>query len=162
MDSGCAASKEIVRPECLIPRPSERSLIDGKDRSPHTGYIDFERRPGKNAGYLVIVRGSEKFTISATPGWHQLVFYSDGDRAKLWKVVKLDKAILPRRCVSCGHGNVQHDGGGWKDKHVLRYQLYLIPEDMHMKDAVPFLYGDSTQSRMGSRRKVILRDVDAL
>ena len=42
-----------------------------------------------------------------------------------------------------GHGYFQHAGVGWKGNHALRYHMYLIPDDIQMKDYVYYAYNRS-------------------
>lgn len=39
---------------------------------------------------------------------------------------------------------MQYAGCGYKNYHGLRYRLYLLPEDVHLKDAIAPAYSSST------------------
>lgn len=69
---------------------------------------------------------------------------------------------MSRECVFFGHGNKQNGVGGWKENHGMRYHLYLFSEDVELKFAVAFAYGDSMQRGVQNKREDLLGDMDFL
>lgn len=53
-------------------------------------------------------------------------------------------------------------GSGRKGNHGLNYHLYLIPEDLHLKNYVAFTYEDRLQREVRNKREALLRDVGPL
>lgn len=71
------------------------------------------------------------------------MLYSEDEKVKLCKVIRIEEVRLLRECVFFGHENMQHEDGSRKGNHELRYHLYLIPEDVALKYAVAFSHVDS-------------------
>lgn len=63
--------------------------------------------------------------------------------ASLNERIKMKELRLSRKCVLLGHGNVQHVAHVWNKNQWLRYHLYLISENVHLKDAVAFEYDNT-------------------
>lgn len=40
-----------------------------------------------------------------------------------------------------GHGNLEHDGSGWKGGHALPYYTFIIPEGAYLKSAAALAKG---------------------
>lgn len=48
-----------------------------------------------------------------------------------------------------------------KEKHALRYYLYVIVENVDLKNAVTSMYGHSMQGNLQEKREALLHDVNA-
>lgn len=90
------------------------------------------------------------------------MYYTNEDKDKLCKMIRPEEVKLPRERVFFGHWNIPHVVGGSKDNHVWRSHLYLVPENIHLKDAVAFPYEDSMQPEMRKKHNVLLCCVDSL
>lgn len=111
---------------------------------------------------LVIVNGSGECTIWDKPRSQNNIFYSDVKKARLCKVMKTEEVKLLRECVLFGHGKVHHEGSERKMNHGLQYHLYVIPEDVDLRDAVALAYGDLMYRNVQNKCKVPQNDVDTL
>lgn len=77
-------------------------------------------------------------------------------------IIKTEEVKLPREFVFSKHGMVQHSGVVWKEIRGLRYHPYLIWEDVGLKDAVLFGYGDPMQIKVQNGRQALMGDGDPL
>lgn len=84
------------------------------------------------------------------------MFYSDEERTKLGKEIKVGEVKLRRECVFFEHGDVLHAGCARKRYHPWRYHLYLSLEDMNLKGAVTFMYEDLMRSKAKIQREAHL------
>lgn len=62
------------------------------------------------------------------------------------KIIKMENLKLWRKCAIFGHDKVQYAGGVRKGNYGLGYGIYLIPDNMDLKYAVAFVYGDAMPS----------------
>lgn len=74
----------------------------------------------------------------------------------------MEEENLPRKSVVFEQADVQHAADGWKWHQRLCYHLYLVPEDVELKDAEALVYGESMLIEMQNKRKVFLGDVGLL
>lgn len=74
----------------------------------------------------------------------------------------MENGQLVKVRVLLGHGNVQYASGGLKGIHKLRYYLYMISEDMDLKDTMTSAYSDLMQRDLRNEQNFFLSDVDPL
>lgn len=146
----------------VIHKTRGRFLITGKSCPLQMGHKDLEHRLRKSLRYFVVVNGSEQCTIPVAPGSHGYVYCFVEEAATVCKIIKMKEMKLPKKCVLLGHWNEQHAGGGRKASHGLGYRLYLIPEDVDLKDAAAFTYRDSMQRDVQHEPEALLGDTGQL
>lgn len=76
------------------------------------------------------------------------------------RVVKMEEAKLPRERVFFGNAKEQYRGVESKEKHGLRYHLYLIPEGVDGNHAV--VYGKWMHCDVHNKFEVLSGNVDRL
>lgn len=95
----------------FMPQAGAWFLITANDCPPQSGHNDFDHHRVKNRRNFVIVKTWEEFTIWVVPGSHNHMFYSDVDKRKLSKIIKMEEIRLSRESVIFGCGSVQHGNG---------------------------------------------------
>lgn len=77
-------------------------------------------------------------------------------------MIKIEGVKMPRECVFYKHRTMQHANSGPKENQSLMYHLYLNPENVDLKDAVAFAYGELMQCEMRNKCNVFLGDANPL
>lgn len=57
---------------------------------------------------------------------------------------------------------MQHARRGRKGTHDSKYHLYLILEEVYLKNSVAFAYGNEMERKQGNKREVLLDDVEPI
>lgn len=154
--------KESYGQKVLIPKAGGRIVIIGK-----TGDRKRETRTLSNAGGRVQGISSSPTDRGHAPFWLRFgvrisLFCSKEGKAKLCKMIKTEEEGLPRECDFFGHVIVQNTSDGCKRNYGPWHHLYLIPDNVVLKDAVAFSYGHWTQRAVQSKQKILPRDADPL
>lgn len=48
----------------------------------------------------------------------------------------MDEVKIPLQSILIGNGDIQNTGTGWSGTGALRYNLYVIPDDSNLDDAI--------------------------
>lgn len=66
----------------------------------------------------------------------------DDVRQRLVKTMRIKEASIAPYSVFIDHGYLQNGGGEWQGKYGLRYHMYLVAEEVRLKDDIAFAYGN--------------------
>lgn len=95
---------------------------------------------GRLQGILWLPTKRTGGTLCVERGHQNYVLYSDEEKDKLSEIIKKEEVIWSTDCLFFEHRNMQHAGGEWEGNHGCLYHLYHIPEDVDLRDRVPFTY----------------------
>jgi len=142
---GCLAAllniSDNRRYQIWTPKTGGRWLATGRDCPAQTGHNDFSHSRGQDVGYFCITTGKDGASLWICESSHKYVFYPEGPKFELSKLLRLEKIAIPPYSVLFGHGYVQHAGAEWSGTANLRYHMYFIPENHDLMDDVSFAYG---------------------
>lgn len=66
--------------------------------------------------------------------------------------MRVEEVIISPKAIFIGHDYLQHAARAWEGKYCLWYHMYLITEEMELKDAIYFAYGDGLSKAERLRR----------
>lgn len=104
------------------------------------GHNDFPTARSRYQGYFFIVSRAETRKPYVCNGSHQYVLYPAAPSRALANLLKLEPIDLSTHYVFVGHGWIQQAGEEYLGSHNQRYHLYLIPNNVHLKDAILYDY----------------------
>ena len=91
----------------------------------------------------MIATAEQETSLWTTPGSQLYVQYEQEARKTISAGLVLNEITIRPYSVFVGHLYFQHAGVGWRGNHALRYHMYLIPDDIQMKDFVYYSYNRS-------------------
>lgn len=100
------------------------------------GQSDVEHLKGKPAGFFGIFTSSKASFLYRNEGSHYTIFCPDDLNEILSLKLTMGETTRPLYSVFVAYGYQQHAGAVWHSKYFLYDHIYLILEDVQLKDAV--------------------------
>lgn len=89
-------------------------------------------------GSFAIITGSERAFLYLCPNSDNFLFYAGNVIESLVQKLGMKEVSIPSDSFFIGHGCLQYDSAEWCRNNFLRYQMYLIPENVRLKDTINF------------------------
>lgn len=83
-----------------------------------------------------------KALFKPLPGSYPFIFYPEDVRERLTKTLRKEGVTILPYAVFTGHGYLPHVGGKWWGKQCLRNHMYLLLEEVELKEDIAFVNGN--------------------